>query len=61
MEGMWELLLAVSPNSWQMLGQFDIKCYIERPQVLLAGMPIEAVEGSFGGALLLRRVGSQFA
>jgi len=53
--GGWELLLAASPNSWQMLAKFDIKCLVERPQVLKAKMPGTVEEGPFGGALWLRR------
>lgn len=55
LEGRWELLLAVTPNSWQMLAQFDITCVIERPQAISAKMLTSAKEGPFGGALLLRR------
>lgn len=54
--GKWELLLAVSPNSWQLLDRFDIKGVIERPQVLKAQLPKTAMEGPFGGALHLRRL-----
>jgi hypothetical protein len=55
LDGRWELLLAITPNCWQMLARFDIKCVIERPQVLKATMPETAREGPFGGALWLRR------
>jgi len=55
MEGAWQLLLASTPNTWQMLAEFDIKCLIERPQALKARMPKAAKGGPFGGALLLRR------
>lgn len=54
-KGEWELMVAVTPNSWQMLGKFDIKCVTGGPQVLLAEMPNTAEEGPFGGALWLRR------
>ncbi len=53
----WELSLAVSPNSWQVLGQFDINGVVERPQVIKARMPKTALDGPFGGALLLKRLG----
>ncbi|MDR3690741.1 MAG: hypothetical protein P4L46_15295 [Fimbriimonas sp.] len=55
--GKWELSLAVTPNSWQLLRLFDIKKEIERPQVLTAALPKTAMEGPFGGALLLKRIG----
>jgi len=55
LDGKWELLVAVSPNCWQMLAEFDIKCVFERPQVLRAAMPSTAMEGPFGGALWFRR------
>jgi hypothetical protein len=55
--GKWELSVAVSPNSWQVLHRFDIKGVIERPQVLQAALPKTALDGPFGGALLLKRLG----
>ena len=57
MDGEWELLVATSPNTWQLLAQFDITSLTERPQTLLAKMPNNAKEGPFGGALWFRRVG----
>ncbi len=53
----WELSLAVSPNSWQVLSRFDIKRVTERPQVITATLPPTAMDGPFGGALLLKRLG----
>ena len=55
--GKWELSLAVSPNSWQVLSRFDIKGVTERPHVITAKLPTTAVDGPFGGALLLKRLG----
>ncbi len=55
LEGQWELLLAVTPNCWQMLAHFDIKCEFGRRQVLSADLPGTVREGPFGGALWLRR------
>ena len=55
LEGPWELLLAVTPNCWQMLAHFDIKCEFGRRQVLSADLPGTVREGPFGGALWLRR------
>jgi hypothetical protein len=59
MNGVWELLLAVCPNTWQLMAQFEISSLIERPQILLAKLPGNLREGPFGGALWLRRVNSQ--
>lgn len=59
LDGVWELLLAVSPNNWQNMARFEVTSLVERPQILLAKLPGNFREGPFGGALCFRRVDLQ--
>ena len=56
LDGAWEMLLAVSPGTWQHMARFEVTSLVERPQILLAKLPGNFREGPFGGALCLRRV-----